>query len=281
MNIKKRIKRIIRGTDIVVFANCQGRAIVEYLKRGLTGGRFRIRHFRNSQRMGKMKPPEVIVDAITNADIAIIHPLKKNHGILSYEYIRSVISPDTLLISVPYVVNTGVYSLCFSPHSKGMFDYGRIHGEDIIIEELRRHGLDGVIKRYQACEIDFCLKDRFSESLNTLKKNESLTDITVSDFIQDNMNKKLFLTFNHPSSTVMLHIMEGIKILTGLPLRTDLPDFQNENFARFPTKNALISPYDVEVHGYNFDPTPDWMEKGVRWIKMIAEAYDRILTKKR
>jgi hypothetical protein len=56
--------------------------------------------------------------------------------------------------------------------------------------------------------LDFNFEERWTFSLNILKDSEKITDIKISDFIENNYkNIELFYTNNHPTNYIFLEIV--------------------------------------------------------------------------
>ena len=62
----------------------------------------------------------------------------------------------------------------------------------------------------------FDYKNRFTKSIEILKKKEEICDIKISEFIEKNIIKhKLFFTQNHPTTCVFIHCVNQILSILG------------------------------------------------------------------
>ena len=270
---KFRILKRSKAINIIVFGNCQAGAIAEILKAGLPDSGYHVEALSNNARTGGMKSADEIISVIEKCDILIFQPLGENHGRLSEQNIRCKAANLDLLISYPYMFNSGMYSLSHAAKARD-HDYGLIYGEEIIFDLLEKQDLSSILKNYEQGRIDFRLEKRFQHCINGLRGRESSTDIKLSDFIFDKYkSEKLFLSHNHPATQLLQEVCRQIKEISGLPLSLDWIDVKNENIGRLPETNTPISPYDVEVHGYAFDFHENWFEKGKQLIELIGLHY--------
>ncbi len=282
MNLKKvfRFKRLKsnRTTRIAVFGNCQASAIAGMLSTGLPSSDYQVEALSNNARTGGMKSADEIISVIEKCDILIFQPLGENHGRLSEQNIRRRAANVDLLISYPYMFNSGMYSLSHAPKAPD-HDYGLIYGEEVIFDLLREQDIKSIIKDYEKGKIDFNLENRFQHCINGLRGRESLTDIKISYFILDNYkSEKLFLSHNHPATHLLQEVCRQIKEISGLPLSLDWIDLKKENIGRLPETNTPISPYDKKTHGYVFDAHKDWFEKGRKLIEMIGASHAKTVS---
>ena len=265
--------------NIVVFGNCQAQSIGKFLSLSLNSSEYKITTYQNNSRTGNMGTQADILNGIAQADILIYQPLQDHHGDLSEKNIlTNVVSKNCKLISFPYIFNSGAYSLIHSPRSPGR-SYGKIYGENIIINLLEKHDLDTVLKLYENHQIDFDLHNRFEKCIAELARRESNTDIKLTEFITDNYQQhKLFLTCNHPTTVVFSEMCKQISQLVDLPLNLQIFDYGDENIADLVITKTPISPYDIECHGYQFDSNNNWSEIGEELISKIANYYNSKVT---
>ena len=274
MNLKRvfKFKRLKpkRTTRIVVFGNCQASAIARMLGNGLPSSGYQVEALSNNARTGGMKSEDEIITTLKQADILIFQPLGENYGRLSAEWIRRNVTHADLLITYPYMFNSGMYSFSHAPKARD-HDYGLIYGEEIIFDLLKKQDLSSILKNYEQGRIDFRLEKRFQQCISGLREREGSTDIKLADFILENYkSEKLFVTHNHPATKLLLEVCSQIKKASGLPLSLSWIDMENDNIGRLPEPNTPISPYDVEVHGYAFDFHENWFEKGKQLIELIG-----------
>jgi hypothetical protein len=267
-NFKKFRK--LRPTNIIVFGNCQAGAIAEILTAGLPDSGYHVEALSNNTRTGGMKSASEIISIIEQCDILIFQPPGENLGRLSEQNIRRRATNADLLISYPYMFNSGMYSLSHAPKAPD-HDYGLIYGEEVIFDLLKKQDIKSIINEYEKENIDFNLEKRFQHCINGLRGRESSTDIKLSDFILDKYkSEKIFLSHNHPATQLLQEVCMQIKEISGLPLSLDWIDAKNENIGKFPEINTPISPYDKKIHGYTFDAHKDWFNKGKQLIEQIG-----------
>ncbi len=256
--------------NIVVFGNCQGDQLTHLLRALLRGSGIEVLHLSNNRRTGGMLPDEQILAAIQSCDLLVYQPLSKEHGSLSEENILAVLKAGASAISFPYIYNSGITSLCRAPR-RSNHGYGFIYGEEIILQ-LLEEGLDmaAILDRYQKAEINFRLKERFQDSFQEMQLREEKTHIKLTDFIQNNyQQQKLFNTHNHPTNILLLEVIRQLLAKTSLPIEEQ--DLGKLIFPDLPETNCPISPYDVQVHGYQFPHHQNWFEKGSELISLIIE----------
>ena len=262
--------------NIVVFGNCQAQSIAKFLSLGLKSHDYTITTYHNTSRTGEKIPDSDILKGITQADILIYQPLKDSHGELSEKNIlANIVSKNTKLVSFPYIFNSGAYSLIHSPRSPGR-SYGKIYGDDIIIDLLEKHDLNIVLKLYKNHQIDFDLINRFEKCIFELKNRENSTHIKLAKFIEANYQKhKLFLTSNHPTTIVFIEACRQISKIVDLPIDFQACDSKNDNIANLVITKTPVSPYDINFHRYQFDSDENWFETGKELISMIAKHRSR------
>lgn len=262
--------------NIVVFGNCQAQSIAKFLSLGLNSFDCKIVAYSNTSRTGNKKSNYDILRGISQADILIYQPLKDHHKELSEKNIlANVVNKNTKLVSFSYIFNSGAYSLVHSPRSPGR-SYGKIYGDNIIINLLEKYDFDTVLKLYQNHQIDFDLNNRFEKCLSELRNREKGTHLKLADFIKTNYQKhKLFLTCNHPTTIVFIEACRQISKIADLPIDFEAFDFKNDNIANLVITKTPVSPYDIKCHGYQFDSDDNWFETGKELISMIAKYQSR------
>jgi hypothetical protein len=258
--------------SIVTYGNCQARGLAKLLRMCLPESEYSVEFISNNPRTGPMKSVGEIMSTIGRCNVLIYQPLRREHGKLSEDHIRqSVIGQGTTTVSLPYIFNSGMYSLTHAALASGC-EYGRIYGEESVIPLVEKQTLGSVLRLYRDGQIDFGLPTRFSACIDELRRREQTTDIKLVDYIVGNYRQaKLFLTHNHPATSLFLWILLQIRDVTGLPLSLERIDAKDENLADLPLPyGSPISPYDKAVHGFEFDYRPDWLQRGRYLIALIA-----------
>jgi hypothetical protein len=255
---------------MVIFGNCQAEQIEQILSALLPSSEFKISYLSNNFRTGHKKENHEIIASIRMSDYLIYQPLSEAHDEISEQNLKNIIKDSCVAISLPYIFNSGVYSLCYAP-MRTDHRYGKIFGEEIIIS-LTEAGVSRkeVIDQYRNCDLSFNVVDRFNECFDIMKSREMRADIKICDFLEKNYKKrKLFTTHNHPANELFLEIIRKIKDLTGLPL--DIHSSAVMGIPNLPNTNCPVTPYDIKAHGYEFSADEDWAEKGVSLIDLIID----------
>lgn len=257
---------------IVLFGNCQSEQLFRLFSLLLPQSEYKIKNFSNNIRTGNKLPSEEILSEIRVCDVLIYQPLRKSHGDLCEENLLQIIRSSCIPISFPYIFNSGVYSLCLAPRVT-THGYGMIYGEEVIINLIEAgKNREEIISDYEKGDIDFNLKNRFRESLAEMNRREALIDVKLTKFIQKNYREqKLFITHNHPSNLLLFEIIK--QIIAFAPLPIGVSSFQKIIFPDLVETNCPITPYDIEVHGYKFNPHANWIKKGTKLINLIIDSY--------
>lgn len=98
------------------------------------------------------------------------------------------------------------------------------------------------------------LKSCIEQSMQTLVNREQSLDIKITDFIEEKLQcERLFFTYNHPSSRLIIEVCERISTFCQFPVKkTLISGFWNEPLGRFigPTSRPL-----AEMLGLSFPYT--------------------------
>lgn len=227
----------------LIYANCQGRGIETFLNKA---AEFRDQiHVHRLDAIDYVKKGIPVPEYIFNkADIFIHQPIKSVHGKSSTDYLKKLLPAHCEIISFPYIYNNALWPM-FS-------EAGEVIGQESILDLFSKgNSLEKVVEMMFNQEIDFRFSERFEKSLAILKDKEAETNVRVSDFIVANIRtKKLFLTQNHPTSTVFIHCVNQINDLLGFPKLLESKD-------TIPNETGLpdcwpTSPYEVAFYGYQY-----------------------------
>jgi len=241
--------------NIVYYTNCQYRCLDYFLHRAIKG--LKTYHIENYTLIKNKEP--IPLDILKCADIFIYQPIDKRHGIYSTDdtCILSHLPPGCKRVSFPYIYNSSLWVLIppanidgYIGGYSGMDKY--INSEPIEKLKAQGHSLDVVLQKYSNGEIDFDYENRFTKSIEILKKKEEICDVKVAEFIEQNIRKhKLFFTQNHPTTCVMVHCVNQILSILGHDYKYDefaYPD----NICNLPGKWPHTS-YDVEYWNFEYD----------------------------
>jgi hypothetical protein len=172
---------------------------------------------------------------LKEADLFIYQPLDDSYGHNATNHLLSYLKPDAIAISIPYVVNLSLWPLIIGGAADIGDDFHLAHLPTIknheVIDALVDQGLsvDDILDLYDRDQIDYKYQARHKATMQILKDKESITDITVSDFIEKNIEKiKLFNYPSHPTYPVIFHMANQILQRLGLdPIKCpkDTSDF--------------------------------------------------------
>jgi len=230
--------------NCLIYANCQGAAIGHFLNKSEQFREtYEIKYIENYKLIDSSTP--VPLNEFKDTDLLIYQPLGEMHTGYTFKELAPVLKDSCQTISFPYIFNNALWPL--------IKEGEKIIGDNIIIDLLAK-GLSPrkITKMFLNLEIDFDLKNRFSNSLSILQKKEALCDIKISHFIIDNLRtNKLFLTQNHPTSILLLHCVNQIlNLLTFYPLKKESSDHPNE--ASMPGCWPS-SPYDQKIYKFSYN----------------------------
>jgi len=253
------------------WGNCQFGHLWYLLSNLLSKNEYETLYFSNNARTGNLKETVLIINSIKEADILIYQPLGPQHGELSQVNIKNTLKRSCICIAMEYVFNSGVYSLCHAPLYK-VRDYGKIFGEECIIELVGNKSQKDIIKDYKDGTIDFKLQARFSNCISQMEEREarSRTEIKLVDFIKSRYRyEKLFYTHNHPTNVLFREIIRQLILLISLPV--NMHRLNDIKLKELNSISSPVSPYDVAMHGYHFKPSSDWLKKGGKLISLILQ----------
>lgn len=249
--------------NCVIYANCQGQAIGNYLRRHDFGKEFDITNIINHRFIGEKT--ELPRELLEKADLFIYQPIDKKRDVYCTlpEYpdgIANILKKDCIKIAFPYIYNDGVNIL----YDKGL---DVVHKEIIIRLKNLGLSLEETLERFKKGGIDFNLVQRFNDSMDILEDKERDCDITVSGLIKERFrDTKIFFTQNHVANIVLFKIINEILGKNG---------FLAESFDNEPTLlNQLsrpVTPYEIEAFRFTYQTAPDegWYEYYKAYIERI------------
>lgn len=212
---------MVKIDNIVIYSNCQGLMLKFFLEKILKNSKF---YFLENYSMISNKS-NIPIDILKKCNLVIYQPIDKKYGVYStdnnnfFKYLKN----DTIKIAFPYIFNNSLWDLKkymvrdnqnINYHEKHceLIKY-KINNEDVIVNLLnnRKLSLNELIDLYNLNKINFNYNERYQECIKILKEKEKICNINVSDYIENNIqNKRLFLTFNHPTSCVIIHCVNQI-----------------------------------------------------------------------
>jgi hypothetical protein len=161
-------------------------------------------------------------------------------------------------ISYPYTYYSALWPICQA--GAGTDQANRWFGSEAI-DALRLSGAADreILELYNNDKIDWLYESRHAETIEILRKKESITDIKISKFIEDNFRKKdLFLIPQHPSSLVFMQkanqVLEAIGMdkITIDQLIGDNDAELGDTTYQLPSNRFPIHSSAVEYYGLEF-----------------------------
>jgi len=230
---------------IVIYATCQGRILVDYLQQQIPGSSaVSIHNYEYIAGDRLVTDDEHNRQILAAADVLIYQPLSSKYGKNSSDHILSAVSDQCIKISIPYLYNHSFWPLCVALQAdlEDQPDRQLIFARQIknreIIDSLFDRGIsvDEVIEMFDRGMIDFQCQQRFQDCQDHLIRNESLCDVRVADFINEQyLDHKMFYYPSHPTAVLMQHMADSIcDLLEVSPLPVDT------NQVWFP---GVASPY--------------------------------------
>ena len=213
--------------ECVLHANCQGEPLAMLL--GMSpefSARWRIRHFTNYIR--EMIPGELL----QKATLFLYQPLGPDWGDLSSASLLARLGKNALPVCIPNMFFTGYWPFWTK---KSPMDFG-----DYFLDKLFESGAGKpeILRIYLSDKVrgmaDF--DGVAAETLRLEKAKEEQCDVKTADFVAENWRKMpLFQTVNHPGTTLLILVAQGILAKLGLPplsrAATDEFAFDYEGFS--------------------------------------------------
>ena len=187
--------------------NCQNQGIIHYLSYSQEFmNTFEVKSYANWQLIENQS--EIPMKDIQEADLFVCQPLRPVHGCYSTDpsvkgSIGYYVKDDCIKLSYPYIFSSAMWPIVQAGQNQN-----RWFGNEII-DELLLHGMNSndILNSYYQNEIDWKYKQRFEKSLGILKEKETITNLKISDFIENNYRDKLlFLIPHHPTSIIFFYM---------------------------------------------------------------------------
>jgi hypothetical protein len=153
-------------------------------------------------------PIEQIIENFQKSKLLIYQPLSEKHKDYSTKHLLKFLPENCERVSFPYIFNDALWGYNVSGNHKDA-----INGEFELSQSNK-------------------IKERFCDNIKILQEKEKETDIKVSDFIIENIQKKeLFHTQNHLSPYFFKQIC--IRILYILNLENDIENLDDRTYATY------------------------------------------------
>lgn len=212
---------------------------------------------------------------LRNCDLFIYQPLRKIHNCFSTDpsvdgSIGSLVKDSAIKLSFPYIYNNALWPIFEThtdqqKHDRQIFGWRGNKEIDSLISE--GYSCDDIIKLYLDRKLDFNFSIRMNHTMTLLELKESMTDLKIVDFINNNLCKKrLFLTHQHPTSHIFVKLCNDILLKLGFDtfLSADSYDLNHavlpDSVYKTHNDRLPISYYDKNFFNLEFeeiDPMAD------------------------
>lgn len=253
--------------NIIIWSNCQGEGLRVFMTKTNAFKNSNIKVLKNYMYINEKR--DVPVNELSGADVFIYQPLSEKNGIYSDEHILPLLSSSCVKLSFPYIYNDALWPF----YSNYMDPINKLKEQGYSCEE--------VITMYKNGTIDYNFDQRMENTLKILDDNEKNTDIKVLDYIRQNIKeKKLFITQNHPTSTIFIHCVNQILSLLNIDEKLFDKDYGDNILDIFGKYMPFILPIsDNEIRHYGFK----YIDKGYKdadryYIDCIKHYYDKSYT---
>lgn len=260
----------------ICLGNCHNSGIIYFLNKSEEfKNTFNIKQYANWQLI--KNNCEIPFEDIKNADLFIYQPLADVYGCYSTNptienSIITFVKSNCIKISYPYTYNSALWPICQAGRRQNRwFGWQSIY--KLILAGLDHHD---IIHLYDENKIDFEYKNRFIETMEILEKKELKTDIKISKYIKENIQKKLLFTIpQHPTDFVFFMISNQILKILNMKLLSEEcvvndndVDLEDSTYWR-PDKMFPIHQSAIDYYNLSF---------GSKYIKDSHEFYkNRIL----
>ena len=190
---------------------------------------------------------ELDTELLKSADLFIHQPIHKCHGDKSTDHIKEhVLKPECKCIAFPYIYNCAVFSTYIGrlgyissqgarQDSKDDLNLFRqkslMHGFGHIYQQIQTGTpLNDIIQMYRDDKLSFDFDNRWKICMEIIRQKEKTCDVKIADYMEENKDKMLFLSVNHPTTIVFWHMF--VQIIEQLNITV-------------PQNNPSLLPYDV------------------------------------
>jgi len=214
----------------IIFGNCQGHAIKNYLEFSDFYETYDAKSYANWELLSTYKMCIPIHD-IKNADLVIYQPLSDVHDCYSTNKNNpasffNLLQDSCTTISFPRIHNNAIFPV-FHKKKNHPNIYGRFTNPVSCVEEL--------VYLYDNNLLDYDFTKRMEENYTISKKKEEECDVKIIDYILQNIHKqKMFLTHDHPASCVFNQITKQICDILGVNYKFDHVEKMDENWIGLP-----------------------------------------------
>jgi hypothetical protein len=262
----------------IIYGNCQGKHLEYILNQSNFFKKKYITYYYPNYELINSKIDLNInfINLLKNCKLFIYQPVKKNHGIYSTSQnidnnIYSYLSIDCIKISFIYINNIALDTFLYETFDSNMNSidikilynieemkiintkfyifYNYFGFKNIFNFKLNKNmnNID-IMTLFDNNLLDFNFEERWTFSFNILKDSEKITDIKISDFIENNYkNIELFYTNNHPTNYIFLEIVNQIFNKINIP-KLDY----NINWNNLDIRRIHYDKYNINYYNLNF-----------------------------
>jgi hypothetical protein len=282
-----RISNSVPTKKVVIYANCQGRAICDILRGHPT---MQDEYdFENATVIGNYTyigtDESLPWDIISQADLFIYQPISSDRIKHSTTEVLKRLKPTCKTCSFVYLYNYAFWEcLVFAD---GDYDvgtlgmkYATINHEPITSLRSKGVSLEEIKSMIRSKNFDWKFKERYDKTQQILRDKEKDCTIKVADFIDSNhKHHLLFYTQNHPTMFFLRYVAKQIISQVGGHDADLLPDEDNlihPDYNRGRTKHVHfpIGWFAWKHYGYTFihEPTDNVMSE---LISQVEKIYNR------
>lgn len=220
-----------------------------------------------------------LLAALTEADLFIYQPLASKYGNNSTDFLTTLVKPECIKIAVPYVVMRSLMPVVIARKADTTDDWD--NGYDTIeetgpIDRLVEEGLSRreILQLFDEDRIDWEFNRRYEQDMKYLRMKESISSIRVCDYIEDNLQRsRLFTYFSHPTTNLLVHIVNQILSMLGFSHIHDHPDDLHFNPGDRGTADCYKFPTcSVRHYGFRFVGDIERMAAD-RYYREIIQSY--------
>jgi len=210
----------------ILFGNCQCSGVKKFLEFSPFFSMYEVHQFKNWEMI--QQEQHFPIQLLQEADLVIYQPLSDVHGCYSTDLnspnsFFHLLKPECKTISFPRIHNNAIFPLFHKRYQKPIM-YGYVNNNYSSLEEL--------LHLYDTDQLVFDFDLRMKQNYDIGVKRDHDCDVKIIDFLYNNLNRKLFLTQDHPTSFVFEEVTRQICTILQIPFHpqpvdenwTDLKD---------------------------------------------------------
>ncbi len=149
-----------------------------------------------------------------------------------------------------------------------------IFGGDRIIEAARRGSFQQASRDFIEGDLETGMTERFEATIARMRRDEQGA-ITVTDFILEHYRTEMLAPgVGHPSGTIVKNIFDKVAKELGIS-NLYKADFTANMMGKLilPFAPRVLSPYDKERMGYEFDHDYDWLLTARSMLQLLGSRF--------